>query len=254
MLKIQTLSAGYPKQSVLQGISLSVPKGKITAVLGPNGCGKSTLLKVIAGILPTAEGKVIWDGTDLATYPPQERAKLIAFLPQNRQIPETTVEQLVLHGRFPYLHYPRRYRKEDLEIAEQAMRHMGIEDLAHRNLLTLSGGQLQKVYIAMALAQDTQVVLMDEPTTFLDVSHQLHMMEQARFLADIGKTVVLVLHDLSMALKYADHLAVLVDGTLLIEGDAETVFHSKTLDTAFGVQVLRTSSADGWQYYCKEGD
>ena len=124
----------------------------------------------------------------------RELAKKVAFLPQNRTVPEITVKNLVLHGRFPYLSYPRRYRQEDLAAAEAAMKKMGIPELADRNLSTLSGGQRQKVYIAMALAQDTPVVLLDEPNTFLDIAHQLQLMEQARTLAADGKTVVLVSH------------------------------------------------------------
>ena len=250
MLELQNLTGGYNKTPVLRDISLSFPDGQITAVLGANGCGKSTLLKAISGILPITQGVISLDGQSFSSYSAQERAKKIAYLPQNRHIPETTVEQLVLYGRYPYLRYPRHYRKEDLEIAREAMARMGIGDLAHRDLRTLSGGQQQKVYIAMALAQDTQVILMDEPTTFLDITHQLQTMELARFLADSGKTVVLVLHDLTLALKYTDHLAVLTNGTLLQQGCPEVVYASGCLDTAFGIQVLRTPSTDGWQYYC----
>lgn len=248
MLKICNLTAGYPGNKVLSDISLTIPKGKITVIVGPNGCGKSTLLKALAGIIPS-QGRIELEGRALDGKDSRKWAQAIAYLPQNRSVPEITVERLVLHGRFPYLSYPRRYRREDHQIAREAMARMGIEDLAHRNLTTLSGGQRQKAYIAMALAQDTPVILLDEPNTFLDIAHQMQMMIQARALAGAGKTVVLVLHDLTMALEYADHLVVLSQGQILCQGDAETVFSSRCLKEAFAVDVSRTQTAEGWKYY-----
>ena len=252
MLDIRNLRAGYRDREVLHGVSLTIPTGKITVIAGPNCCGKSTLLNAIAGINPASDGSILLEDRELRGMPPGELARLVACLPQNRQIPEITAERLVLHGRFPYLSYPRRYRREDLEIARRAMKAMGIEDLADRAVTTLSGGQRQKVYIAMALAQDTPVVLMDEPTTFLDIAHQMQMMAEARFLAEAGKTVVLVLHDLSMALRRADHIAVMAAGHVLAQGDPETIFAGGCLEEAFGVRVERTGTPDGWQYYYTE--
>ena len=252
MLEIQNLTAGYGRQEILHNISLMAPAGAVTVLVGANGCGKSTLLKTIAGIHSPTGGQIHLDGENLRKLDVKSLARRVAYLPQSRQIPAITAQRLVLHGRFPYLSYPRRYRTEDLEIARWAMAALGIADLADRPLDTLSGGQRQKVYIAMALAQDTPVVMMDEPTNFLDIAHQMQMMTQARFLADSGKTVVLVLHDLSMALRHADHLAVMQDGYILMQGSPEAVFASGCLDDAFGVRVQRTETADGWQYYYKE--
>ena len=248
MLEIRNLCAGYPGNPVLENISLTIPHGAVIVIAGPNGCGKSTLLKAMAGVLPAA-GSAVLDGQELLTLTGRELARKVAFLPQNRQIPEITVENLVLHGRFPYLSYPRRYRPEDRRIAREAMARMGIEALADRNILTLSGGQRQKVYIAMALAQDTPVVLMDEPNSFLDIAHQLQLMDHARSLAAEGKTVVLVLHDLSMAMDCGDSLAVLREGKCLFQGRPEEAFLSGSLDSAFGVQVRRVDTPDGWKYY-----
>ena len=248
MLEIRNLSAGYPGNPVLKDISLSIPAGAVTVIVGPNGSGKSTLLKALAGILP-ASGSVRLDGQELLGLPGRELAKKVAFLPQNRTVPEITVKNLVLHGRFPYLSYPRRYRQEDLTAAAAAMAKMGISELADRSLATLSGGQRQKVYIAMALAQDTPVVLLDEPNTFLDIAHQLQLMAQAKALAADGKTVVLVLHDLSMAMDCADSLAVLLEGACLFRGSPEEVFLSGCLDTAFGLQVGRVQANGRWKYY-----
>lgn len=248
MLKIQNLSAGYPGNRILTDVSLTLAEGAVTVIAGPNGCGKSTLLKALTGILP-AEGSAWLDDQDLLSLSGKELAKKVAFLPQNRTVPEITVKNLVLHGRFPYLSYPRRYRQEDYAIAAAAMEKMGVADLADRSLSTLSGGQRQKVYIAMALAQDTPVVLLDEPNTFLDIAHQLQLMQQAKALAAEGKTVVLVLHDLSMALECADSLAVLHGGECLFQGSPEDAFLSGCLETAFGVQVQRMQTSDGWKYY-----
>lgn len=248
MLEIRNLSAGYEGAPVLRDISLSVPAGKVTVLVGPNGCGKSTLLKALAGILP-ATGSVTLEGRELLALDRRELAWTVAFLPQNRPVPEIDVKSLVLHGRFPYLSYPRRYRAEDKAVAEAAMERMGVGDLSDRLLPTLSGGQRQKVYIAMALAQDTPVLLMDEPNTFLDIAHQLQLMEQAKALAAEGKTVVLVLHDLALALGWADSLAVLSEGRCLIQGTPEEVYLSGSLEGAFGVAVQRVQTQQGWKYY-----
>ena len=248
MLEILGLRAGYPGNPVLENVCLTIPRGTVTAILGPNGCGKSTLLKALAGILP-ATGSVKLDGQELLALPGRELAKQVAFLPQNRPIPEIRVKNLVLHGRFPYLSYPRRYRQEDMAAADAALEKMGIAGLADRSLATLSGGQRQKAYIAMALAQDTPVVLLDEPNSFLDIRHQLQLMEQARALAAAGKTVVLVLHDLSLALEHADTLAVLSRGECLFQGSPEQAFLSGCLETAFGVLVQRVQTPDGWKYF-----
>ena len=251
MLNLENLQAGYGKTEILHGVNLSIPSGAVTVIVGANGSGKSTLLKTIAGIQPKTAGTMTFRGENLGEMPQQERAKMVAYLPQNRPVPEITAERLVLHGRFPYLSYPRRYRKEDFHMARQAMETMGILDLAERRIGTLSGGQRQKVYLAMALAQDTPVVLLDEPTTFLDIAHQMQLMKEARLLAAAGKTVVLVLHDLAMALEQGDHLAVLHHGTLLAQGKREDVYQSGALDQAFGIHLCRMETPDGWRYYAK---
>lgn len=248
MLKANRLSAGYPGKQVLSGISLTFPKGAVTVVAGPNGCGKSTLLKALAGILPSS-GDVFLDETNLSTLPSRLRAQKISFLPQSRQVPEITVKRLVLHGRFPYLQYPRQYGQKDCAAASAALEALHISDLADRPLASLSGGQRQKAYIAMALAQDTDAVLLDEPTTFLDISHQLQLMELARTLAAKGKTVILVLHDLTLALEHADALAIMDDGKIVVHGTPEEVFRSGCLKETFGVDVGRTDVNETWKYF-----
>lgn len=251
MLEIRNLRGGYEGSEILHGIDLSIPGGKLTVIAGPNGCGKSTLLKSIAGILP-ASGVICLEGVDLNTLPPAKRAQKVSYLAQSRQISDITVERMVLHGRFPYLSYPRRYRKEDLAIARRAMETVGIEQLSGRYLGTLSGGQRQNVYIAMTLAQDTPLVLMDEPTTYLDIANQIQTLAHARFLAEQGKAVMLVLHDLCAALRCADYLVVMKEGCVLHQGNTGEVFESGCLEDAFGVRVERVQTAGGWQYYYRE--
>ena len=248
MVEIRNLTAGYPGNPVLQNISLSLPAGKVTVLAGPNGCGKSTLLKAVAGILPSA-GEILLEGASLDPLSSRERARKLAFLPQSRSVPEITVRRLVLHGRFPYLRYPRQYRRADYEAADAALDTLDIAHLSDRELRSLSGGQRQKVYIAMALAQDTPVVLLDEPTAFLDIAHQLQLMKLAKDLAARGKTVVLVLHDLPLALEHADALAVMKEGTIRAAGTPEEVLQSGCLKDVFGVDVGRTEVDGKWKYF-----
>lgn len=252
MLEICNLTAGYPGKRVLQAVSASIPGGQLTVLLGPNGCGKSTLLKAVCGLIPTQGGAITLDGEALDGMPPPQRARRMAYLAQSRQIPDITAERLVLHGRFPYLSYPRRYRPQDEAIAREAMAQMGIADLADEPLSQLSGGQRQKVYIAMALAQQTPVILLDEPTTYLDVRHQLQLMQQARALAAQGKTVVMIIHDLPHALEAADQVILMQKGGIVLQGTPREVYASGALDRVFGVRVGRICTERGDRYYCEE--
>ena len=252
MIELHDLTVGYGERTVLRDVSLDFPPGQVTVLLGPNGCGKSTLMKTALGLLPRQGGEVLYDGVDLEHLTTRQVARKAAYLPQSREIPSITVRRMVLHGRFPYLGYPRRYRAEDYEAAAKALEWAGAADLADRSVRELSGGQRQKVYLAMALAQDTETVFMDEPTTYLDVRHQLEVMSVSRRLADMGRAVVLVLHDLSLSLREADRLAVLSEGTLRQLGTPEEVFGSGELDRAFGVTVRRVRTESGWLYYCQE--
>lgn len=253
MIEAKHLSAGYPGKPVLSDVSFTVPQGQITVILGPNGCGKSTLLKALCGILPADSGEITINVQNISALPPKALARQVAYLAQSRQVPDITARRMVLHGRFPYLGYPRRYSREDLAIAQAAMKQMGIESLADTPLSALSGGQRQKVYLAMALAQNTPVILLDEPTTYLDVAHQLQMMEHANYLCREGKTVVMVLHDLSMALQTAHRVILMDQGSIVLEGTAEKIFQSGCLDRVFGVKVRRVQTPGGWHYYCEGG-
>ncbi len=250
MVEVRNLLVGYGEAPVLSDVSLTFPTGQVTGVLGPNGCGKSTLLKAALGLIPIQGGQVLLDGQDLHTLSPRDVAQRAAYLAQSRSVPSITARRMVLHGRFPYLSYPRRYRPEDYQMADQALQWADASDLAGRAMDRLSGGQRQKVYLAMALAQDTQTIFMDEPTTFLDISHQLEVMALARRLANLGRAVVLVLHDLDLALRGCDRVALLSGGALRALGSPEEVFLSGVLDEVFHVRVGRMNTEEGWQYYC----
>lgn len=250
MLEVKNLSAGYPGRRVLAGVTLAVRPGRVLALLGPNGCGKSTLLRTISGLLPALEGEILLDGKPLGDCGPRQAAQKIAVLPQSRAVPRITARRMVLHGRFPYLSYPRRYRAEDRAAVDRALRQADALELADRPLPELSGGQRQKVYLAMALAQETGTILMDEPTAYLDIRHQLEVLALVRRLAAEGRAAALVLHDLCLALTTADDVAVLGEGRLLALGSPEEIFRSGILDRVMGVRLDRAAGPGGWRYFC----
>ena len=252
MIQLNGLTAGYSGKPVVRDISLDFLPGEVLVLLGPNGSGKSTLLKAALGLLPLMGGQVLYDGVDIRRMNRRQVAQKAAFLTQSRNTPSILALRMVLHGRFPYLSYPRRYGERDYQIAREAMEHTGCRDYEHTNVGELSGGQRQSVYLAMALAQQTETVFMDEPTTYLDISRQLQIMQTARALARQGKAVVLVLHDLSLALREADRLAVCEQGRLVLCGTPEEVYESGALDRAFEVRVHRMDTPHGPQYYCTQ--
>jgi len=250
MIELRRVSAGYGDREVLHQVDAQFAAGQVTAVIGPNGCGKSTLLKTIARINPAASGEILVDGVPQPELTGRQLAQKVAYLPQSRNTPDITVQRMVLHGRFPYLSYPRRYREEDLRAARQALEWVGAEGLADRRIGALSGGQRQKVYIAMALAQDTGTVLMDEPTTYLDLKNQLEVLELAGQLARSGKAVVLVLHDLDAVLRYADQVILLDQGRVACSGAPRAVFSDEKLEQVFGLRVRLLETEDGIHCCC----
>lgn len=254
MITLKNVSVGYDEREVLHHINLELSPGKITILVGPNGCGKSTLLKALVGINPHMKGEILVDEKEIQSYKTVDLAKKVAYLSQSKNIPDITVLKMVLHGRFAYLNYPRKYRKEDYEIAHKALQWVGMSGLENEPMQRLSGGMRQKVYIAMALAQDTPVILMDEPTTYLDIYHQLKMMDMAKDLAKEGKTVVMVLHDLSQALRTADELVVLHDGIVQVQGTAQEVYESGKLKDVFGINIQQVTTQSGSHYICDTYD
>ena len=248
VIELNHISAGYGKQTVLKDVSAILEKGKLTSIIGVNGCGKSTLLKTILGIVPINNGDVTIDGTSLKGMNRNDISRRIAYLSQGKSTPDMTVEQLVLHGRFPHLSYPRRYSKHDYEIAIDAMKQMGIAQYAKKSLHTLSGGMRQNTYIAMALAQETDYVLLDEPTTYLDIAHQLELMKILRSFADSGKGIVAVMHDLPMAFTFSDKIILINDGRIVDEDLPEKIYEQNVIDKVFGVALARSKDGRFYSY------
>lgn len=249
MMELCHITAGYGGPPVLRDVSLVFEPGKVTVLAGPNGCGKSTLLRVAARLMAPERGEVRIEGQDVSRLSAKQFARLAALLPQSRPLPGITAGSLVLHGRFPYLGYPRRYGPADRAAARSAMERAGVLELAERNVARLSGGQRQKVYLAMALAQDTPVLLLDEPTTFLDIGCQLELARLMRETAAEGKAVVMVLHDLNLALGCAHRVAVMEEGRLRAWGTPAEIYAGGALEQVFGVKVHRTELEDGTEQY-----
>ena len=249
MMELRQLRAGYGARLVLDGVDLALRPGEVLALIGPNGSGKSTLIRAALGLIPLAGGQVVIDGVDAASLTPRQRAQKAAYLPQTRPVPNITALRMVLHGRFPHLTYPRRFRREDYGAAMDALERADAAQLAQRPMPELSGGQRQRVYLAMALAQDAQTVFLDEPTAFLDVGHQHQVGQLARQLAGQNRAVALVLHDLPLALTTADRLAVLDGGRLLAVDGPENIYASGMLNRVFGVELGRVMTERGWRYY-----
>lgn len=251
MISISDLYSGYEDKEILHGVSETLPDGKISVIIGPNGSGKSTLLRSIVRLLPKISGTILLNEKPLADLSRQELARKIAYLPQSRNVPDITVERLVMHGRFPYLSYPRRYSKEDREIVKKSLEATGLTELAGSKLEDLSGGQRQKTYLAMVLAQDTDVILMDEPTTWLDIRNQLEFLKLIRTLADAGKTVVMILHDFEQVLQFADRVLLMEKGRIRMSGDAVEVLASDEINQVYQVKTTLYQTEDGLHCYVK---
>lgn len=245
MIELRNVSAGYDGSTVVKDAVLTFEEGKITVLAGPNGCGKSTLLKTIMGIVPHTTGEILINGISVLHMNTKQVAREVAYLAQNKKAPDISVMKMVMHGRFAHLNYPRKYRKQDIEMAERAIDWAGLSEESEILVSKLSGGMQQKVYIAMALAQDAKTILLDEPTTYLDVAHQLRLMEMIKKLAKEGKTIVMVLHDLSQALQIADKMIVMKEGRIVSQGCPEEVYKDRSLETAFGVKVEKLQTKEG---------
>ncbi|MBQ8004190.1 MAG: ABC transporter ATP-binding protein [Oscillospiraceae bacterium] len=248
MLELKNISAGYGNRNILEDVTATFEKGKLTSIIGVNGCGKSTLLKAILGILPITQGSITIDGEELSSLNRNGIAQRAAYLAQGKNTPDMTVMQMVLHGRFPYLSYPRRYSRRDRNIAYAAMEKAGVAHLSELPMNSLSGGMRQNAYIAMALAQDTDYILLDEPTAYLDISHQRTLMKTLRELAGEGKGVVAVLHDLPMAFDFSDELAVLHGGRIALRDTPQRVSASCEIEDIFGVKIRYLESERKYIY------
>jgi ABC-type cobalamin/Fe3+-siderophores transport system ATPase subunit len=238
-LVVAALSAGYNDRTMLDRVSLHVPDGSFTAIIGPNGCGKSTLLKAMAGHLRPTTGSVRLDGRDVTDIRPKALARELALLPQTSSAPDgITVVDLVSRGRFPHQSLLHQWSQADEDAVTRALELTGCHDLADRPVHALSGGQRQRVWIAMVLAQSAPIMLLDEPTTFLDITRQLDVLRLCRQLrAERDVTLVAVLHDLNLAFRFATHLVVMRDGRVLAEGAPDAVVTPDLLAAAFDLDA-----------------
>ena len=236
-LTVEGLTLGYTDRVVIESLDLNVPPGRITAIVGANACGKSTLLRSMSRLLAPRAGHVLLDGRQVHRMPARELARTLGLLPQSPIAPEgITVADLVGRGRHPHQRLLQRWSRQDDEAVAAALDATHTADLADRSVDELSGGQRQRVWIAMALAQQTELLLLDEPTTFLDVSHQVEVLDLLTDLnRDRGTTIVMVLHDLNMAARYADHLIALAAGRLHAAGEPAEVLTEECVRAVFGL-------------------
>lgn len=237
-LTASKLSAGYNDNSILRDLDLAIPPGKITVIVGANACGKSTLLRAMSRLLFPRSGQVLLDGKSIHRTPPRELARQLGLLPQSPIAPEgIVVADLVGRGRHPHQGLFSRWTHDDDEAVARALGATGITELAERTIDELSGGQRQRVWIAMALAQQTDILLLDEPTTFLDINHQIEVLD---LLTDLnherGTTIAMVLHDLNLAARYADHLVAMSNGSIYVSGTPEDVLTEENVRHVFGLE------------------
>jgi iron complex transport system ATP-binding protein len=239
MLKTHDLTLAYDKATIIETLGLTIPAGKITALVGPNGCGKSTLLRGLARLLKPRGGTVLLDGQDIHRLPTRDLAKQLGILPQGPVAPEgLTVRELVAQGRYPHQSWFQQWATDDEAAVTKALAITGMTELAERPVDALSGGQRQRAWIAMTLAQETSIILLDEPTTFLDLSHQievLHLLE--RLNRDEGRTIVMVVHDLNHATRHAQHIVALNNGQVVANGEPRTIVTPTLLRDVFGVEA-----------------
>ena len=239
-LEVESIRVGYENKTIVHDLSLQIPDGKITTIIGSNGCGKSTLLKAITRILKHESGQVILDGQNISKMNTKELAKELAILPQS---PESahglTVEELVSYGRFPYQKGFGNLSQKDKEVIDWALQVTKTEDFRLQSVDALSGGQRQRVWIAMSLAQETDIIFLDEPTTYLDMAHQLEVLELLYKLnEEQGRTIVMVLHDLNQAARFSDYIVALSQGELVKFGTAEEVMVPEVLKKVFNIDAV----------------
>jgi len=238
-IKVDQVAIGYSNTLIIDDLSVSIPEKKITTIIGPNGCGKSTLLKAISRVLKTKRGAVYLDGRAIHQLETKEVAKKMAILPQSANAPGgLTVFELVSYGRFPHQSGFGSLKKEDYEYIYWAIDVTGLNEFKDRPVEALSGGQRQRVWIAMALAQDTEILILDEPTTYLDLAHQLDiLLLLQRLNEEEGRTIVMVLHDLNHASRFSDYMIAMKNGTLVKEGTPEEVMTCPNLQLVFNIEA-----------------
>lgn len=250
-VELRSVRFAYGEHAVLDGLSLALPAGCLTGIVGPNGCGKSTLLRVIDGVLEPAAGEALVEGDALDSLSARERAERIALLPQIHRTPSMTVEALVSCGRYAHMGLFGGLTEQDRQIVAESMRVAGVEHLAHKAARTLSGGERQRAFIAMVLAQRARTVLLDEPTTYLDPRAALDVMGLARGLVhEQGMTGAVVFHDLPLALRFCDRIAVMDSGRIVAVGTPAEILDQGVLEQVFGVMIARMELNGEVVYVC----
>lgn len=238
MIKAKDLKLSYDEKIILDNINLDIEKGKITALIGSNGCGKSTLLKAIARILKPRDGAILMEDKDILKMQSKEVSKLLSMLPQSSNAPEDlTVYDLVKQGRYPYHNLFSFWSKKDEEIVIESIKKVGLIEEKDRSLNNLSGGQKQRAWIALSLAQDTEIILLDEPTNHLDIKYQLEILNILKSLNEKeNRTVVMVIHDINHALKYADNIVAIKDGNILAQGAKDEIISEALIKEVFDIK------------------
>ncbi|WP_413691446.1 ABC transporter ATP-binding protein [Psychromonas sp. KJ10-2] len=250
-LTTDNLVVGYDSP-IVKGVNLNIQPGKMSILIGSNGCGKSTLLKCLARVLPPISGQVLLNGKAVHQQPAKQVAKMMALLPQGPIAPEgLPVKELVSQGRYPHQSFLKQWSKEDEQAVNQAMQQANVEMLADRSIADLSGGQRQRCWIAMVLAQQTDIILLDEPTTYLDLKVQVDLLNLLSELAhQHQRTLVIVLHELNLAATYADHLIMMKDGNIYAQGTPEQVFNADNLQAVFGLNAKIIKDPDSRALVC----
>lgn len=238
VLKIQDLTAGYRSKAILEQISFSVGKGELVSLVGPNGAGKSTLLKTIRGLLPALSGKIILQGKEIKSFSERDFARQAGFLQQQTRVPFAySVREVVRTGRYPYLQWWQQTGRKDEEIVRACLAYTGVLDFIDCPVQELSGGQRQRVFLAKVLAQQTPLLLLDEPATGLDLMYQEEIFRFCRELCQAGRTILMVVHELSLAARFSSRLILLANGRMLADGSPEEVINPELLTQAYGVPI-----------------
>lgn len=241
-ISTKSLTLGYGDKIIIDELNLTIPKGEITVFIGGNGCGKSTLLRSLARLLKPQEGSILLDGKEIAQMSTKKVARQLAILPQSPVAPEgLTVLQLVKQGRYPHQNWLQQWSEADEKAINYALEATGMKEFKDQKVDSLSGGQRQRAWIAMTLAQDTDIILLDEPTTYLDLSHQIDILDLLYELnQNEQRTIVMVLHDLNLACRYADHIVAIHDKKIYKQGDPDSIITPALVHSVFGLQCQIT--------------